>query len=418
MKEESLLSLRVNGERLWERLMVMAQIGATPKGGVCRVTLTDEDKDCRDLFIRWCLEAGCAITIDQLGNIFARRTGHSSGTQNQLAPVLVGSHLDSQPTGGKYDGAVGVLAGLEVINTLNDHNIVTSTPLEIVSWTNEEGARFVPAMIGSGVFAGAFELDFALSIEDKSGLSIGEELERIGYAGPVRVGGRSFAAAFELHIEQGPILESKGKTIGIVTGVQGMRWYEVVIVGKEAHAGPTPMSHRQDPVKGLLPVLQGIYELADQHAPHGRVTIGDIKAEPGVINTVPGRLLLKVDLRHPEAAVLEAMHQELQEIVQEGCRVAGLAGKVQDIWHSPPVAFDPSCIDSVRQAVDTVGVSGMDMVSGAGHDAVYLARIAPTSMIFIPCEDGLSHNELEKANKADVVAGANVLLQAVLAQAT
>lgn len=413
MLDEFQQTIRVNGDRLWERLMAMAQIGATPKGGVNRVTLTDEDKDGRDLFVRWCEGAGCAATVDQMGNIFARR----SGSQEHMAPVLVGSHLDSQPTGGKFDGAVGVLAGLEVIETLNDHHIITSTPLELVSWTNEEGARFAPAMLGSGVFAGVFDLDFALSITDKSGLSIGAELERIDYAGAAMVGGRSFKAAFELHIEQGPVLESECKTIGIVSGVQGMRWYDVVITGKEAHAGPTPMSHRRDPVKGLSLILERIYGLAEQYAPHGRATIGDITAEPGVINTVPGRLTIKVDLRHPDSAALDAMHQALRGIVRDECGSASLSGQVHDIWHSPPVSFDPGCIESVRVATESLGLPAMDIVSGAGHDAVYLSRVAPTSMIFIPCEDGLSHNELENATKEDVVAGANVLLHAVLAKA-
>lgn len=410
---ESYQALRVNGDRLWDRLMAMARIGATAKGGVCRVTLTDEDKDGRDLFIHWCEEAGCSITVDQMGNIFARR----AGAVDHLDPVLVGSHLDSQPTGGKFDGAYGVLAGLEVIETLNDYHIVTSAPLELVSWTNEEGARFAPAMIGSGVFAGVFDLDYALSIKDKSDLSIGAELERIGYAGAAKVGGRFFKAALELHIEQGPILENEGKIIGIVSGVQGTRWYDVVIAGKEAHAGPTPMSHRRDPVKGLLSILERIYRLAEQYAPHGRATIGDIKAEPGVINTVPGRLTVKVDLRHPDAAALEAMHQALRMIVKEACEAAGLSGQVHDIWHSPPVRFDPGCIESVRKAAETVGLPAMEIVSGAGHDAVYVARVAPTSMIFIPCEGGLSHNELENAKESDVIAGANVLLHAVLDQA-
>jgi N-carbamoyl-L-amino-acid hydrolase len=417
MSDESYQAIRVNGDRLWDRLMAMAQIGATPKGGVCRVTLTDEDKEGRDLFVRWCKEAECTISVDQMGNIFARRSGPDLTAHDESKSVLVGSHLDSVPTGGKYDGALGVLAGLEVIETLNDHKIDTSTPVEIVSWTNEEGARFVPALVGSGVFAGAFDLDFALSVEDKSGLRFGEELERTGYAGAATVGDRKFKATFELHIEQGPILESEGKTIGIVTGVQGMRWYEVLLVGKEAHAGPTPMSHRRDPVKGLSSILSGIYAMADQYAPHGRTTIGSIKTEPGVTNTVPGRLTFKVDFRHPEESLLDAMQQKLGEIVQDACHENRLLGQIHDIWELPPVKFDTGCIGAVRKAVGTVGISSMDIISGAGHDAAYIARTAPTSMIFIPCEDGLSHNELENVKKTDVIAGANVLLQAVLAQA-
>ena len=413
MVNHGISQLRINGDRLWQRLMTMAQIGATAKGGVCRVTLTDEDKAGRDLFVQWCREAGCTLTVDQIGNIFAQRAGE----QDDLPPVMAGSHLDSQPTGGKFDGAYGVLAALEVIETLNDHNIVTNAPVEVVSWTNEEGARFAPAMIGSGVFAGVFDLEYGLTREDKDGYSLGAELERIGYMGDALMGGRPIKADFELHIEQGPLLEIERKTIGVVTGVQGMRWYELVIEGKEAHAGPTPMNHRRDPVAGALPILSKIYDLAAQHAPHGRATIGDIKAAPGVFNTVPGHLTIKVDLRHPEVAVLSDMHAALQSIVEEESESAGLRGRLDEIWYSPPVAFVPECITAVREAVATIGVSTMDIVSGAGHDAVNLARVAPTAMILIPCEDGLSHNELENAQKGDVIAGANVLLHAILDQA-
>ena len=404
--------LRINGERLWQRLMTMGEIGATPAGGVCRVALTEEDRQGRDLFIKWCRQANCTISIDQMGNIFARR----AGLNNDLPPVLAGSHLDSQPTGGKFDGGYGVLAALEVVETLNDQQIQTTAPLEIVSWTNEEGARFAPAMIASGVFAGVFDLAYGWSRKDEEGHSIEQALRQIGYMGDAPVGNRPIKAAFELHIEQGPILESSGKAVGIVTGVQGMRWYELIISGKETHAGPTPMSHRRDPVQGMIPILQRIYELAAKHAPHARATIGDIQAEPGVINTVPGRLRIKVDLRHPDTAVLADMHTALQQIVRTECAAKQLNGQVKQIWHSPPVAFDPDCITVVREAAKTVGVSAMEIVSGAGHDAVYLARVAPTSMIFIPCKDGLSHNELEHASKEHVIAGANVLLHALLAQ--
>ncbi len=409
--------LRINGERLWQRLMRMAEIGATPKGGVCRVALTEEDRQGRDLFIEWCREANCTISIDQMGNIFARRAGLGLDLSDDLPPVLVGSHLDSQPTGGKFDGVYGVLAALEVIETLNDQQIQTNAPLEIVSWTNEEGARFAPAMIASGVFAGVFDLAYGWSRKDGDGHSLGEALQQIGYMGDVPMGNRPIKAAFELHIEQGPILESEDKAVGIVTGVQGIRWYELIIEGKEAHAGPTPMSHRRDPVQGMIPILGRIYELATNYAPHGRVTIGDIQAEPGVINTVPGRLRIKVDFRHPDAAVLAEMNTALQQIVSSECATRQLKGQVKHIWYSPPVAFDAECITAVREAAKQVGVSAMEIVSGAGHDAVYLARVAPTSMIFIPCKDGLSHNELEEASKEHVIAGANVLLHAVLAQA-
>jgi N-carbamoyl-L-amino-acid hydrolase len=321
------------------------------------------------------------------------------------------------PTGGKFDGALGVLTALEVLETLNDHDIVTQYPLEIVSWTNEEGSRFTPPLVGSGVFAGEFSLEFALSRQDKEGHTFASALKRIGYAGDETVGGRPFKATFELHIEQGPVLESQGMQIGIVVGVQGMRWYEVEIRGKEAHAGPTPMSHRRDPVKGMIEVIRRIFELADKYSPDGRATIGAMGAEPGVINTVPGRVIFKVDLRHPSGIALQEMHEALHEIVGFVCRQNNLRGDVQDIWNSPPVEFDPGCIKSVRDATRDLDLPAGEIVSGAGHDAAYINRVAPTSMVFIPCKDGLSHNELESAKKEDVIAGCDVLLHAVLAQA-
>lgn len=402
--------VRINGTRLQQRLTEMAQIGATPRGGVCRVALTDEDRAGRDLFVRWCRDAGCTVTVDKMGNIFARRAGR----QPDAGAVLAGSHLDSQPTGGKFDGVYGVLAALEVVETLNDHGIETDAPVDIVSWTNEEGARFAPAMIASGVFAGAFDLDYGLSRMDKAGRTIGEELVRIGYAGDAPVGGRNIGAAFELHIEQGPVLEAEGRAVGIVTGVQGMRWYELTLTGKEAHAGTTPMDRRQDPARALGEILPRIYALADAHAPDIRLTVGDIRATPGVVNTVPGRLTLTLDVRHPSADTLASVDAALRTIVDETCTAASLPGALDEIWYSPPVTFDPVPVEAVRRAVAITGISAREMISGAGHDAVYVSRVAPTSMIFIPCKDGLSHNELESAEPDDLVAGCNVLLQAVL----
>ncbi len=403
-------NLRINGDRLLNRLSQMAQIGGTPKGGVSRVALTDEDKAGRDLFVKWCREAGCNLTVDQIGNIFA----HRAGTQNDLPPVIACSHLDSQPTGGRFDGVYGVLAGLEVIETLNDQAISTNRPLEVVSWTSEEGARFAPAMIGSGVFAGVFDLEYGLTRADKDGLTIGEELQRIGYAGDVPVGGRPIRAAFELHIEQGPILEAEEKTIGVVSGVQGLRWYDLIIEGEEAHAGPTPMEHRRDPVAGLSGVLQRTYELAEKNAPYARLTFGNIKAESGSRSTVPGRIRVTIDLRHPDPQALDSMDKDLRSIVEGECRTAGLVGQVEEIWFMPPVSFDHECISAVKRAADKLSLSAMDIVSGAGHDALYLSKVTPTGMIFIPCAGGLSHNEREYASPEDLVAGANVLLQAVL----
>lgn len=405
--------LKINEERQWDRLMEMAQIGGTAKGGVCRVALTDEDKLGRDLFIKWCREAGCTVEVDQIGNIFARR----AGMKNEMPPVLIGSHLDSQPTGGKFDGVYGVLAGLEVVETLNDHGIQTEAPIEIVSWTNEEGARFAPAMLASGVFAEVFSLDYAYSRVDQEGKKLGDELERIGYKGKMAVGNRPYSATFEIHIEQGPILEKEQKSIGIVTGVQGIRWYDLILRGKETHAGPSPMSYRIDPVKAAIPILTEVYGLADKYSPDARVTIGYLHAEPGVKNTVPGTLTISVDMRHPDAAILEAMDKDFKQIIEGENQRSRVHGEVVDIWYSPPVVFAPQCVQAVRNAVEKMEVAAMEIVSGAGHDAVYVSKVAPTAMIFIPCDDGLSHNELENAQPEDVLNGTNVLLHAVLEMA-
>lgn len=413
MTDQAHHQIRINGDRLLQRMADMAQIGATPKGGVNRVALSDEDKIGRDLFVQWCRELGCTIQVDQMGNIFARRAGKN----NDLPPIMMGSHLDSQPTGGKFDGVYGVLAGLEVLETLNDNAIITEPPLELVSWTNEEGARFTPAMIGSGVFAGEFSLEYGLGRLDKAGLSLGQELQRIGYAGDVPMGGRPIQAAFELHIEQGPILEIENKTIGVVTGVQGIRWYHLILEGKEAHAGTTPMERRHDPVATALPILSQIYELATQYAPDARVTIGDLRAEPGVINTVPGTLTITVDIRHPDATTLGKMDTALTAIVQDAANKSAVPCRLEAIWYSPPINFAPDCIDAIQFGVDVTGAAAMNIVSGAGHDAVYLSKVAPTAMIFIPCEDGLSHNELENVEPEHLIIGCNVLLQAVLKSA-
>ena len=402
--------LHINGERLLKRLMEMAQIGATPKGGVCRVALSDEDKAGRDLFFQWCQGAGCTVTVDKIGNIFAQR----AGSDYDLPAVMAGSHLDSQPTGGKYDGVYGVLAALEAIETMNDEGISTSHPVEIVSWTNEEGARFAPGLTGSGVYAGFFDLKDGLSRADKNGLTLGEELQRIGYAGEAPVGGRPIKAAFEIHIEQGPILEAEGVMIGVVSGVQGMRWYDLIFEGQEAHAGTTPMERRRDPVAGAIRVLQRIYQLNEKYAPEGRATFGDFKVEPGSRNTVPGRLTVTLDYRHPEAAVLEAVDREMRSIMESECRAAGIEGRVEEIWHMPPISFAPECMSAVQRAADKLGYPSMEMISGAGHDAMYLAQIVPAGMIFVPCENGLSHNELENAQPEDLIAGGDVLLHAIL----
>lgn len=400
----------INTDRFWTRLMQMAAIGATPKGGVCRVALTEEDRRGRDLFISWCEQAGCAISVDELGNIFARREGRDPA----LPAILLGSHLDSQPTGGKYDGALGVLAGLEVIDTLNDLGIKTPMAIEVVSWTNEEGARFAPAMLASGAYAGVFTREFAETRTDREGISLKSALEAIGYNGDRKLGEGNYAAFLELHIEQGPILEAENKTAGIVTGVQGIRWYDLEVVGKETHAGPSPMSFRIDPVRSVLTILQEIYALADAFGTDARVTIGEIKTIPGVRNTVPGNVKITIDLRHPVKEELDSMDRCLKEIVARAAKEHKAAFKLNEVWYSPPVAFSASCIDSLKKGAARLEIDTLEMVSGAGHDSVYLSKVMPAGMIFIPCRDGLSHNELEHIEKEHAEAGANLLLQGVL----
>ena len=405
--------MRVNGERLWASLMEMAQIGATAKGGVSRLALTEEDRRGRDLFVAWAEAAGCTVRVDAMGNIFARRAGR----QEHLAPVLTGSHGDSQPAGGKFDGIYGVLAGLEVIRTLNDLQIVTERPIEVVNWTNEEGSRFAPAMIASGVYAGVFDLAYGLSRSDAEGVSIGQALEQIGYAGPEAVGGQALHAAFELHIEQGPILEAQGLTIGVVSGAQGQRWYEVELNGRSAHAGTTPMDHRLDALLGFARVVEAVNRLGLEQGAEGRATVGMAQIHPNSRNVVPGRVFFSVEFRHPDEAVLALQDQQLREAVAAIARQIGLQHSVQQIFQYAPIAFDRDCVEVVRAASEALGYSHRPMISGAGHDACYLNRVAPTAMIFVPCVDGLSHNEAEHIHPHWSEAGANVLLHAMLAKA-
>jgi N-carbamoyl-L-amino-acid hydrolase len=406
-------NLQVNGQRLWSSLMEMARIGATEKGGVCRLALTDIDKAGRDLFVSWCEHAGLRVSVDPMGNIFARRPG----SNDELLPVGTGSHLDSQPTGGRFDGVYGVLAGLEVMRTLNDHDVQTEAPVELVVWTNEEGARFAPAMMGSGVYAGVFELDSTWAEQDRDGTSVEQALEEIGYKGSAPPEPHRFGAFFETHIEQGPILELEEKTIGVVTGVQGMRWYDVMFTGDEAHAGPTPMEVRHDALAGAVALVPSIYALALDRPPNGRATVAEFRSEPLSRNTVPGRATFSVDLRHPDAKALAEMDAGLKSKAMEVAEERGLQCRITDIWHSPPVDFDPRCVDAVRKGAGIMDYGSMEVVSGAGHDAVYVSRTAPTGMVFIPCLDGISHNEVESATAEDVEAGANVLLHAMLERA-
>lgn len=406
-------NIQINPDRLWQSLMQMAEIGATPKGGVCRLTLTELEKQSRDLFRRWCEDAGCTVSVDQMGNIFARRPGRNPA----LPPVATGSHLDTQPTGGRFDGVLGVLAGLEVIRTLNDRDIRTDAPIEVTAWTNEEGARFAPAMCGSGVFAGAFSQEYACAQKDQDGITLGEALERIGYRGDKPVGNHPFTAFFELHIEQGPILEAAGKTIGVVGGVQGIRWYDVRVTGAECHAGPSPMEVRRDALAGAAEMLARIYDIARHRAPAARTTVGEFRVFPGSRNTVPGRVEFSVDMRNPDPQVMEQMHEELGALVSEIADKRKLEATLEEIWYSKPVAFDRDCVEAVRKGAELLDYDAMDIVSGAGHDAVYISRLAPTGMIFVPCKDGISHNEVEDATSEHCAAGCNVLLHAMLERA-
>lgn len=412
MKTSPAAALRIDGARLWQSLMELAQIGATAKGGVCRIALTELDRQGRDLFVQWAKEAGCSIRIDAIGNIFARRAGQDES----LPPVMTGSHIDTQPTGGKFDGNYGVLAGLEVLRTLNAAGVRTRAPIEVAVWTNEEGSRFVPVMMGSGVFAGAFTLEHALAQRDAQGVSVGEALAAIGYAG--QAGPAPAAGAyFEAHIEQGPVLENHGRVIGVVTAALGQRWYDVTVQGMEAHAGPTPMELRRDALLAASELVMEVNRIAVERKPHARSTVGTMELFPNSRNVIPGRVRFSVDLRAPDDAQLLDMDQALRAACARVAQERGLDIDVEQVVYFPPQPFTPQLVQAVRANADDLGYSSMDVVSGAGHDAVYVARVAPAAMIFVPCDDGISHNEIENAEPAHLEAGCNVLLRAMLAAA-
>lgn len=411
MKTElSLDTLRIKGPRLWQALMDLAQIGATPKGGVCRLALSDLDRQARDLVSGWARAEGMTVTIDQIGNIFMRRPGRD----NTRPPVVTGSHIDTQPTGGKFDGNYGVLAGLEVIRTLNEHGIQTEAPLEVVVWTNEEGSRFVPVMMGSGVFCGAFSLDHAYAATDISGKSVQGELARIGYVGTEVPGQHPIGAYFETHIEQGPVLENAGCVIGVVPAVLGLTWYDCVVTGFESHAGPTPMAVRKDALQVATRIMQEVVAIANRYPPYGRGTVGMVQVMPNSRNVIPGQVKFSIDLRNVSEDLLARMNQDLHDYVVRTGTETGLGIALERVSNFAPCPFHPDCVGAVKAAVAMLGYSTMDVVSGAGHDAIYTARVAPSGMIFVPCKDGISHNEIEDADPAHLEAGANVLLQAML----
>ena len=403
-------NLKINSERLWDSLMEMAKIGPGVAGGNNRQTLTDEDSEGRQLFLDWCNAAGGTMGLDQMGNMFAQR----EGTDTDALPVYVGSHLDTQPTGGKYDGVLGVLSGLELLRTMNDLDIKTKHSIVVTNWTNEEGTRYAPAMLSSGVFAGIHTQDWAYGRVDAEGKAFGDELQRVGWRGDEEVGAREMHAFFELHIEQGPILEAEDKQIGVVTHGQGLSWTQVTITGKDAHTGSTPMPMRKNAGLAMARVLDKVEEIALSHAPHAVGAAGHIDVYPNSRNVIPGKVVFTVDLRSPDLAVITDMEGRLRVEAQAICDTMGMEIEFEKVGGFDPVAFDENCVQAVRRAAERLGYSHMNLISGAGHDACWINKVAPTAMIMCPCVDGLSHNEAEEISQEWAAAGTDVLLHAVL----
>ncbi|RUW68147.1 MULTISPECIES: Zn-dependent hydrolase [unclassified Mesorhizobium] len=403
-------NLRINSDRLWDSIMEMAKIGPGIAGGNNRQTVTDEDGEGRHLFKRWCEAAGLEMGLDEMGTMFARR----EGTDPSLPPVYVGSHLDTQPTGGKYDGVLGVLGGLEVVRSLNDLGIKTKHPIVVTNWTNEEGARFAPAMMASGVFAGVLDQADVYEHVDKDGKKFGEELERIGWKGAEKVGERKIHAFFELHIEQGPILEDEGIDIGVVTHGQGLKWLQVTLTGKEAHTGSTPMPKRRNAGLGMARVIELVHEIAMDYQPDAVGAVGHMQAYPNSRNIIAGRTVFTIDIRSPEKEVLDAMDARVREGIDTICDALDIKYQIEQVGHFDPVTFDKNCVKAIRDAAERLGYSHRNIVSGAGHDACWINRVAPTAMVMCPCVDGLSHNEAEEISKEWAGAGADVLFHAVV----
>jgi N-carbamoyl-L-amino-acid hydrolase len=403
-------NLKIDGARLWDSIMEMAKIGPGVAGGNNRQTVTDADGEGRALFQRWCEAAGCTMGLDEMGTMFARR----EGADPDALPVYVGSHLDTQPTGGKYDGVLGVLGGLEIVRTLNDLGIRTKHPIVVTNWTNEEGTRFAPAMLASGVFAGMHDLDWAYGREDAEGKRFGDELERIGWKGEEKVGARDMHAFFELHIEQGPILEAEEKEIGVVTHGQGLWWLQVTLTGKDAHTGSTPMNMRVNAGLGMARITEAVHRIAMDHQPDAVGAVGQANVYPNSRNVIPGKAVFTIDFRSPDLEKLTSMRAQLEA---EAARIAGELGlglEIEPVGHFDPVTFDAGCVAAVRSAAERLGYSHRDIVSGAGHDACWINRVAPTAMVMCPCVDGLSHNEAEEITPEWAEKGANVLFHAVV----
>jgi len=403
-------NLKINSDRLWDSLMQMAKIGPGVAGGNNRQTLTDDDATGRALFQQWCDEAGCTMGIDEMGTMFARR----EGTDPDALPVYVGSHLDTQPTGGKYDGVLGVLGGLEIVRQLNDLNIKTKHPIVVTNWTNEEGTRFAPAMVASGVFAGVHTLDWAYDREDAAGLKFGDELKRIGYCGEEKVGARKMHAFFELHIEQGPILEKEGKDVGVVTHGQGLNWLQVTLTGRESHTGSTPMPMRVNAGLGMARITELVNEIALSHAPNAVGAVGHCDVYPNSRNIIPGKVVFTIDFRSPQKEVIVEMERQLREGAKTIVDDIGLGMEMEQVSGFDPVEFDEGCVSAVRRAAERLGFSHRDLISGAGHDACWINSVAPTAMVMCPCVDGLSHNEAEEISPEWASAGVNVLFHAVV----
>lgn len=406
-------TLEIDSRRLWETLMRSGEIGPGRAGGLCRLPLTDPDKEMRDVFVAWCRDAGCTVTIDRVGNIFARR----AASEENLAPVLVGSHLDTQVAGGKYDGILGVLAGLELIRTLNDAGLSTRRPIEVVCWTNEEGARFQPPMMCSGAFAGVHDVDWVLACKDDDGRVFGEELERIGYAGSAPVGGRELDSYFELHIEQGPELEARGIELGVVTGGYSTRGMVVEIHGENAHSGPTPMDKRRNALVGAALMIAAANDIGWSTHPPGKSTATRILVWPNKPGILPNYAQITIDFRHPDKTVTERMVTDMEAAIAQACKRANVEAQTTQRWEFGDERFDAECSDLVKRAAADLGVGYKEMLSQAGHDAYHMTRIAPTALLFSPCKDGISHNEAEHIELDYTVPSVNVLLHAVLARA-
>ena len=403
-------NLKINGDRLWKSIMEIAKIGPGVAGGNNRQTLTDEDAEARDLFKKWCTDSNLSMGIDKMGNMFARR----EGTDPNALPVYVGSHLDTQPTGGKYDGILGVLGGLELIRSLDDMGIKTKHPIVIVNFTNEEGTRFAPPMMASGVFAGVHTLDWAYAKEDADGKKFGDELKRIGWIGDEEVGNRKMKAFFELHIEQGPILEAEGKDIGVVSRGQGLNWLQVTLTGRESHTGSTPMPMRKNAGLGMAKITNLVHEIAMSHQPDAVGAVGQCNVYPNSRNIIPGKVVFTIDFRSPSFDTQDDMEKRLYEGAKSICKDLDLELEIEKVGHFDPVTFDKECVSKIRGAAERLGYSHRDIISGAGHDACWINKVAPTAMVMCPCVDGLSHNEAEEISQDWAVAGSNVLFHAVL----